>query len=74
VDNAEIVQAEQSPPKSPGHGVASGTTSQKSKDLGGVSQAGRSYADVSFIHGQGCVQKDDKARKLTSHCKVSTFV
>jgi hypothetical protein len=26
------------------------------------------------MHGQGCIQRDDKARKLTSHCKVSTLV
>lgn len=79
MDDAETVQAEQSPllgsePKSPGHGVASGATSQRSKDLGGAFEAGRSYTDSSFMHGQGCIQRDDKARKVTSHCKVSTFV
>jgi hypothetical protein len=76
VDDAETVQVEQSPPlgnelKSPGQGVAGGSTSQRGKDLGGVLEAGRNYTDGNFIHGQGCIQRDDKARKLTSHCKVS---
>lgn len=81
MDDAETVQAEQSPPlgsepKSPGHGMATSTSSQRSKDLGGAFEAGRSYTDGtrSFIHGEGCIHRDDKARKLTSHCKVSNFV
>lgn len=63
-----------SEPRSPGHSVASGNTSQRDKDLGDACQAGRNDEDGSLTQGQGCMQRDDKTRKLTSQCKVSNFV
>jgi hypothetical protein len=54
--------------------VASGNTSQRDKDLGDACQAGRNDEDGSLTQGQGCMQRDDKTRKLTSQCKVSNFV
>jgi hypothetical protein len=54
--------------------VASGTAPQRNKDMAGASEAVRSCTDDSFMHGQGSIQKDDRTRKLTSHCKVSAFI
>lgn len=56
------------------HSVSSGNTSQMNKDLGDACQAGRSDEDGSLTHVQVGTQRDDKARKLTSQCKVSCFI
>lgn len=79
MDDAGTSQAEQSPPsgseqRSPGHVVSSGTTFQRSKDLGSACEAGRNDADGSFTCGQDSMQRSDKSRKLTSQCKVCHFI
>ena len=56
------------------HSVLSGNTSQRNKDFGDACQAGRNDEDGSLTHGQFGTQRDDKARKLTSQCKVSCFI
>ena len=53
--------------------MSSGNTSQRNKDLLDACQAGRNDEDGSLTHGQVGTQSDDKARKLTSQCKVSCF-
>jgi hypothetical protein len=54
--------------------VASGNTSQRNKDLVDAYQSGRNEEDGSLTRGQGSMQRDDKARKLTLQCKVSSFI
>jgi hypothetical protein len=79
MNDAGTSQAEQSPPsgseqRSPGHGVSSDSTSQRSKDLGSAYEGGRNDPDGSFTCGQGSMQRSDKSRKLTTQCKVCSFI